>query len=366
MHPLLVFLISAFILAGSCYLLFISSEKMEKVGDRLSRLLHIPEDVGAATLGAFSTSGPEIVMAILSATAFIGTGWAGLELGEKASSGTLNMLFSAMDNLIGIGCVGIIFMIWKGFINKDEIIELSSSTYLSLGTYFFASITVFLFLLDGQFSPTEGKIMMAIGAAYIILQFAMPAIRNLVDVPKEMDQEEEDEEENEKDPQPMPSTIFEYVKELFTNGFAYAFLVFLLVVLVRECMGATFSIATLGIVSVGGVLLAFTSYVSSFPEFMLSYRYAISNKRHALLGMLFGSNVIDLAFSGFRSVWLHETVPVYTTGQMPWLLPVYIAMLPTIAFISLIAISFKKVRYRIAYPMTVFYLIYIVSGLILL
>ena len=359
---LMTFLISAFIMAASCYLLFISSDKLEEVGKRLSRLLHVPEDVGASTLGAFSTSGPEIVMAILAATAFIGSGWAVLEIGEKASSGTLNMLFSAMDNLIGIGCVGIIFMIWKGSINKNETIELSPATYLGLSMYVLASATVFYFLYDGVFTPKEGKIMMAIGVAYILLQFVMPTLRRTLNIHEDTDEDDDDEEEEE----PLPTTFGSYIKELFTNGFAYAFLVFLLIVLVRECLGATFSIATLGIVSVGGVLLAFTSYVSSFPEFMLSYRYAISNKRHALLGMLFGSNVIDLAFSGFRSVWLAENVRVYTTGYMPQLLMAYIAMLPIIAIISLIAISMGKVKYKVAYPMMVFYVLYIGSGLILL
>lgn len=361
MDPVLMtFLISAFIMAASCYLLFISSEKLEEVGKRLSRLLHVPEDVGASTLGAFSTSGPEIVMAILAATAFIGSGWAVLEMGEKASSGTLNMAFSAMDNLIGIGCVGIIFMIWKGFINKNETIQLSPATYLGLSMYVLASSTFFFFLLDGVFTPSEGKIMMVIGVAYVILQFAMPAIRNMLDVHEDDD---DDEDEGEA---PMPTTFTSYMGELFTNGFAYAFLVFLLVILVRECMGATFSIATLGIVSVGGVLLAFTSYVSSFPEFMLTYRYAIANKRTALLGMLFGSNVIDLAFSGFRSVWLAEDVRIYTTGKMPELLNVYIGALPIIAMISLIAISTGRVKYKVAYPMMVFYVLYIGSGLVLL
>jgi Ca2+/Na+ antiporter len=358
---LMTFMISAFIMAASCYLLFISSEKLEGVGKRLSRLLHVPEDVGASTLGAFSTSGPEIVMAILAATAFIGSGWAVLEMGEKASSGTLNMLFSAMDNLIGIGCVGIIFMICKGTIDKNETIELSPATYLGLSMYVLASSIIFYFLYDGVFTPREGKIMMVVGVAYILLQFAMPSIRNILNI-HEHNEDDDDEEEEE----PMPTTFLSYIGELFTNGFAYAFLVFLLVVLVRECLGSTFSIAALGIASVGGILLAFTSYVSSFPEFMLSYRYAIANKKSALLGMLFGSNVIDLAFSGFRSVWLSEDVPVYTTGQMPELLMLYIGMLPLVAVISLIAISMGKVKYNVAYPMMVFYVLYIGSGLVLL
>jgi Ca2+/Na+ antiporter len=334
-----------------------SSDELEKVSNRICRLLHVPEDVGSSTIGALATSGPEILMAIIAATAFIGSGWAVLEFGEKASSGTLNMAFSAMDNLIGIGCLGIIFMIYKGYMNKDEKIELSPASYIGLGAYVLASMCFFIFILDGIFSPDEGKVMMAIGVAFIALQFAMPFIRDsLGDV-----QEDEDDEE-----EPLPTKFGGYIGELFKSGFIYAFLVFLLILLVRECMGASFSIATLGIVSLGGVLLAVTSYVSSFPEFMLTYRYAIQNKRTALLGMLFGSNVIDLAFSGFRSVWLSENVAIYTTGTMPELLPVYIAALPIIALIALITIWKGMVRYKVAYPMMVFYVAYIGSGLFLL
>lgn len=359
---MLTLLYSFFILGASCYLLYLSSEQLERVGGRLARLLRVPEDVGASTLGSLSTSGPEIVMAILSATTFIGSGWATLEMGEKASSGTLNMAYSAMDNLIGIGCVGIIFMIWKGFINKEEIIKLSPASCISLGMYAIASSLFFSFIMDGVFSPIEGEVMMYIGVIYVVLQFAMPAVRRYVGECGIS----EDEGDDDYDEEPLPTTFKGYVSDLFTNGFAYAFLVFLLVVLVRECLGATFSIATLGIVSVGGVLLAFTSYVSSFPEFMLTYRYAIANKRTALLGMLFGSNVIDLAFSGFRSVWLQENVAIYTTGAMPGLLPLYIGALPLIAVVSLFAISMGKVKYKVAYPAMVFYALYIGSGLIIL
>ena len=115
-----------------------------------------------------------------------------------------------------------------------------------------------------------------------------------------------------------------------------------------------------------GSLLAFTSYVSSFPEFMLTYRYAIANKRTALLGMLFGSNVIDLGFSGFRSIWLNENVIIETGGLVPGLLPAYILALPLIAILSAVFIAMGKVKYSVAYPAMVFYVIYIGSGLILL
>lgn len=353
---------SAFVLCAACYLLFMSSEELEKVSNRICRLLHIPEDVGASTIGAFATSGPEILMAIIAATSFVAVGWAGLEFGEKASSGTLNMAFSAMDNLIGIGCLGIIFMIVKGYARAEELIELTPASFLGLGFYVVASTAFFFFVFDGVFTSVEGKIMMAIGAAYVLLQFGMPSIRNWLGEPEGDD----DDEDTDGGEEPLPTTFFSYVGELFKSGFVYAFLVFLLVLLVRECLGASFSVATLGIVSLGGVLLAVTSYVSSFPEFMLTYRYAIANKRSALLGMLFGSNVIDLAFSGFRSVWLSEDVAIYTTGTMPSLLPVYIAALPVIALIALVTIKMGIVRFKVAYPMMVFYVLYIGSGLVLL
>ncbi len=110
----------------------------------------------------------------------------------------------------------------------------------------------------------------------------------------------------------------------------------------------------------------FTSYVSSFPEFMLTYRYAVAVKKSALLGMLFGSNVIDLAFAGFRSIWLNETMIVCTTGRFPQLLPVYIWSLPVIAILALIGLSTGTLRYKHAYPLVLFYLLYVVSGFILL
>ena len=352
---------SLFVLAAACYLLFMSSEQLEKTSNRICRLLHIPEDVGASTIGAFATSGPEILMAIIAAsTVFLNSGWEVLGLGEKASSGTLNMAFSAMDNLIGIGCVGIIFMIWKGYMDKDEKIELSPASVLGLASYFIASVLFFIFILDGIFTATEGKVMMWVGGVFIAMQFAMPFIR------KKLGDDGDDEDDDEEEEEPLPTTAGKYLGELVKSGFVYAFLVFLLVVLVRECMGASFSLATIGIVSLGGILLAVTSYVSSFPEFMLTYRYAIANKRGALLGMLFGSNVIDLAFSGFRSVWLNEDVAIYTTGTMPELLPFYIAALPLIALVALITIQMGLVRYKIAYPMMVFYIAYIGSGLFLL
>ena len=146
------------------------------------------------------------------------------------------------------------------------------------------------------------------------------------ELPEEGEEEEEEEEEA-----PVPTSPLAWTKDLVTNGFIYAFLVFALVVFVRECLGATFNIATLGVVSVGGVLIMFTSYVSSFPEFMMTYRYAVANKKSALLGMLFGSNVLDLAFAGFRAIRLGEPMEVYTTGRMQFLFPLYLWCLPVLA-----------------------------------
>ena len=347
---------SIFILAASCYILYQLSELLETVGVRLGKLLKLPEAVIASTLQAAATSGPEIVMAILAATAFVATGWDSLEFGEKASSGTLNMAFSALDNLIGIGCLGIIFMIRKGFINGDEIIKLSSSAYVGLGFYVVASSLFYLFLQNGVITVVEGWVLAGLGVWYITVQIFLPLFMKRV---------EEDEGDDEEDV-PLPTTAKMYFSELFTNGFAYAFLVFALIIFVRECLGATFNLATLGIVSVGGILLALTSYVSSFPEFMMTFRYAVANKKSAMLGMLFGSNVIDLAFGGFRSIWTGTDTAIYTTGAMPHLLNYYILALPVVAILSLAFISWGKVHYRIAYPCMIFYVVYIVSGFVLL
>lgn len=361
MNPGFVIATSIFVLAACCYLLFRESETLEKVGARLGHLFHLPEAVIASTFQALATSGPEIVMAILAATAFVTSGWEMLQIGEKASSGTLNMAFSAMDNLIGIGCLGIIFMIRRGAINPLEKIKLQPAAYVGLCLYVVASTAFYMFMRDATITPGEAWILMYIGIFYVALQFILPHIPALKPTMGGEDDDDDDEPEA-----PLPTTAGGYVSELFKNGFVYAFLVFALIVFVRECLGATFNVAALGIVSVGGILIMFTSYVSSFPEFMMSYRYAISDKKSALLGMLFGSNVIDLAFAGFRSLWTGKDMAVYTTGAMPQLLSNYIIALPILAVLSLITISSGMVRYKIAYPMMVFYIVYIVSGFILL
>jgi Ca2+/Na+ antiporter len=117
---------------------------------------------------------------------------------------------------------------------------------------------------------------------------------------------------------------------------------------------------------VGGILIIFTSYVSSFPEFMMTYRYAVADKKSALLGMLFGSNVIDLAFAGFRAIRLGEPMEVYTTGSFQVSFPFYLWCLPALALLALLALAKRWFKYWHAYPLVVFYIIYIVSGAILL
>jgi len=98
----------------------------------------------------------------------------------------------------------------------------------------------------------------------------------------------------------------------------------------------------------------------------MTYRYAIANKKSALLAMLFGSNVIDLAFAGFRAIWRGEVMPVYTTGRLPQLLPAYLWALSVLALICFIGLWTKKIKYGHAYPMVVFYVVYILSGFVLL
>jgi len=167
-------------------------------------------------------------------------------------------------------------------------------------------------------------------------------------VPEISDDEEEEEEEA-----PIPTSPLAWLRDSVSNGFIYVFLVFGLVVFVRECLAATFNMATVGYVSVGGVLIMFTSYVSSFPEFMMTYRYAVANKKSALLGMLFGSNVIDLAFAGFRALKLGEPMEVYTTGRMQFLFPLYLWCLPVLALIALLALTKGWSKYKHAYPLVV-------------
>ncbi len=198
-------------------------------------------------------------------------------------------------------------------------------------------------------SVIEAWVLMAIGIVFVVSQFIIPKRK------KKNDQVETKEE-------PLPDTTIGYIGQLSSNGFIYAFCVFGLWIFVRECLDASFMMASAGIVSVAGVLIMFTSYVSSFPEFMMTYRYAAKGKKDALLGMLFGSNVIDLAFAGFRCIWTGEPMEV-VAGE---LLPIYFWLLPVSALGIYLAIKLGKMRYKHAYPLMVGYLIYIISGFILL
>lgn len=362
MSDLWIFTFSFFTLGAACYLLFVTSEPLEEVGGKIGKLLKLPEDVIASTFQALATSGPEIVMAILAATPFVASEvWSTLELGERASSGTLNMAFSAMDNLLGIGAVAMIFLIRLGKVNKDEPVPMTHSTSIGLIFYIFASGCLSMFMIDSILTPSESWTLMGIGIAFILSQFFVPAWLSRK-YPDEIDDEEDDGGDDYK----VPNDPIVWTKEMTIQSFIYMALVFGLIIFVRECLSATFNLATIGVASVGGILIMFTSYVSSFPEFMMSYRYVIADKKTALLGMLFGSNVIDLAFAGFRSIWLGENMAVYTTGRFPALLPVYIWLLPLIACALLIGLKTQAFKWKHAYPLVGFYLIYIISGFILL
>jgi Ca2+/Na+ antiporter len=355
-----IFFFSFFTLAAACYLLFITSDPLEEVGGKIGKLLKLPEDVIASTFQALATSGPEIVMAILAASPFIASEvWSTLELGERASSGTLNMAFSAMDNLLGIGAVAMIFHIKLGKVDNNDSVPMKHSTQIGLVFYIFASGCLSVFMLDSVLSFSESWTLMIIGIVFILSQFFIPAWLKRK-YPDEIEEGDDDDEYK------VPSSPIVWTKEMTIQSFIYIALVFGLIIFVRECLSATFNLATIGVASVGGILIMFTSYVSSFPEFMMSYRYVIADKKSELLGMLFGSNVIDLAFAGFRSIWLREDMAVYTTGRFPGLLPVYIWLLPTIAICLLIALKTQAFKWKHAYPLVAFYLCYIVSGFILL
>lgn len=359
------FLVGIFILAASCYALYKFSDELEDVGNELGRLLNLSQDVVASTFAALATSGPEIVMAILAATPFImNEAWSGLQMAEKASSGTLNMAFSAMDNLLGIGAVAIIFLIRKRMANHNDVIHVKPSVLIGLGSYVVISLLLAIFITDHYITEPEAWILMILGITFIVIQFFIP---RWIERRWNHNGSVLFEKDNitPKAP-PPPLFTFKWIGEFAFHGMLYAFLVFALIVFVRESLGATFNMAQATIFSVGGIIIMFTSYVSSFPEFMMTFHLARANKQNALLGMLFGSNVIDIAFAGFRAMWLHEPIEVYTTGMAHELLPAYIWALPIVAIISFVGLLKRKMKYKYAYPALIFYVIYIVSGFILL
>jgi Ca2+/Na+ antiporter len=364
----LVILAGLFTLAFACYLLFVISDPLEKVGGQLGRLLRLPEEVIASTFQALATSGPEIIMAVLAATTFIaGSAWESLHMGERASSGTLNMAFSAMDNLLGIGCLAMLLMLHKGTVRKDEVIKVSPAVKVGLVFYMLSSMLLGGFiqgnshwadrkgehLLVSFLTETQAWILAGVGILFVVSQFFVPKLLGTkkTELLK---------------PRRQPVLSRPWLKGMSLSTFKYFALVFGLWLAVKACLGATFNMATVGLVSVGGILLMFTSYVSSFPEFMLAYRYTVADKRSAVLGMLFGSNVIDLAFAGFRAMWLHEPFEVYTTGPHQQLFPYYIWALPAVASLIFLGLGNGWLKYGHARYLVVFYVFYIVSGFILL
>ncbi|HUS89587.1 MAG TPA: hypothetical protein VMW91_09520 [Desulfosporosinus sp.] len=352
------YLACIFTLCAICYLLGILSDPLDEVGSKLGNLLKLPEEVVASTFQALATSGPEILMAIIAATPFITNKiWDSLQLSEKACSGTLNMVFSSMDNLLGIGAIAIIAMIVLKKVKPGDLIPKSTSTVIGLIFYIIASSAFSIFVYDSVITFAEGWIMMGIGILFILSQFIVPRFVN---------SNEEDEADGKAITLVPRKRGFARLKSFGNNGFKYLFLIFGLILFVQAAMTATFNMALASIFSVGGILLGITSFVSSFPEFMLAIQYVKVNKKGALLAMLFGSNVIDLAFSGFRSIWLHESMAVITTGAHPELLNWYIWALPAVALVVLISLFTNKLRWKHAYIMAGFYLTYIISGFILL
>lgn len=353
MHPILVFASSLFILAAACYMLFMISEPLEKTGGRLGELLRVPEDAIASTFQALATSGPEIVIAIQAIY---------YAEADKASSGLLNMGFSAMANLVGIGCLGMIYLMWKKTADREEVLSVSKNVTGGLILYIISSTCLCFFVTnDFEMDVKEAWVLMIIGIVFVVSQFMMPKKKAGL----EKDEKEKrlnDEGDNEKKEPSLPDTATGFIGQLASNGFIYAFCIFGLWVFVGECLQATFMMASLGIVSIAGVLIMFTSYVSSFPEFMMTYRYATKGKKDALLGMLFGSNVLDLGFAGFRCIWTGEPMKV-VAGK---LLPIYFWLIPFSAVAIFLAIRLGKMRYKHAYPLMVGYLVYIISGFILL
>lgn len=379
--PLWLIASGAFVLAAACYLLYIISGPLENVGHRIGHLLRLPEDVIASTFQAFATSGPEIVMAILAGTAFIAApAWEGLSEGEKGSSGALNMAFSAMNNLLGIGCVAMVYMLWKKTVGRDEVVESPPSVRIGLMFYVVASGCLALFISDASISVAEAWALAGIGILFVVCQIVVPVwihsrnsgggnragdAADASDAGDPNDAGDEDEASTTDEYVP-PAGVVLWLRDLVSYGFVYMFLVYALIIFIRECLGATFNLATIGFASVGGILIMFTSYVSSFPEFMMAFRYAAGGKKSALLAMLFGSNVIDLAFAGFRAIWRNEAMEVYTTGRYPELLPLYIWALPVVALASLAALWTRTFKYKHSIPLVFLYLVYVISGFILL
>lgn len=329
-----IFLMALFGLASMCYLLTLIGKPLEQYGVKLGNLLQVPEPVIASTFAALATSGPEIVMAIQSIL---------FSEDSKACSGLLNMSFSAMDNLIGIGCLGMIYLVWKGGVDYNEIVEVSRSTQISLLFYVISSSCLSLFItFDFEISVIQSWILMIIGILFIIFQFIVA--------------KESDKNSNNDTFRNIFSITF------FKTILLYSFCIYGLWIVVRECLDATFLMASAGIVSIAGVLIMFTSYISSFPEFAMAYQFAKSNKKDSMLAMLFGSNVVDLAFAGFRCIWTGKSMKIIASS----LLPIYIWLLPVTSISIYLSVRANKMKYKHAYFLMGGYVVYIFSGFVLL
>lgn len=342
-----------FSLCSICYLIWLLSGKIDSVGLNIAKHLNMPDEVAASTFQALATSGPEILIAILAATSFIAnTSWQSLTLSERACSGTLNMAFSAMDNLLGIGAVAIIFsMLFRG-LDPKEIVPSNKNTIISLSFYTLISGLFALFCFDCVLTNFESICLMIVGLLFVFIECLLPMI--------------ERHKLTDKTGEEGYGTLNKRFVSLFCFSFEYIFLIFGMIVFVQVAIKATFNIAVISSFSVGGIIMLFTSYISSFPELVLSFRYAMENRRNEMLGMLFGSNIIDLSFAGFRSIWLNEKMAVISTGTYGYLLKWYLAFIPIISLFLLVGIMTKKLKWCHFYLLSLFYLIYIVTGFIYL
>ncbi|MCP3685221.1 MAG: hypothetical protein GY861_21360 [bacterium] len=352
---MLILMFSLFVMAAACYVMSQLADSQDSLGMRLGRLLGLPNVIVASVFQSLSTSMPEIAMAIIASGSFIASGWNTLEIGEKGSSGALNMIFSSADNAFGIGSIAVLLMIYKGFVRSEETVRVKKSVLISLFHYLITVIVFSVFItLGSDLSVSESWVMMILGLSFIPLQIF------LIKYYKEENSEEYDAIEVSK--AFSKSWFFDFTK---TVAF-FSFVVFGMFVLVEKCLGATFSMASVSFFSVGGILLLFTSYVSSFPEFVLAYRYANRGRKDELLAMLFASNAFDLAFSGFRAIRTGVAMPIYTTGIANFLLPYYIYILPMGSFALLYCLYNKKIKFGHFRYIFIAYLTYVFSGWILL
>jgi len=146
-----------------------------------------------------------------------------------------------MDNLLGIGCLGIIFMIRRGTVKKNEAIVVTPSVKVSLVFYILASTCLCLFIRDSLIVPWEAWLLMSIGISFVVSQFFIPKWMGKLAEQKGIADETGDSDAD--DDIPMPTTLGGRLKDFAGEGFLYLLLVFALIVMVRECLGATFNTA---------------------------------------------------------------------------------------------------------------------------